>query len=188
VARFAPPDWHSPGSVIDTGYEALDALARSPHATPVTPVPGGMAEPPLLATPPVPPAHTPPPLAGRHVLLQHPWALGAIPAEVPADAVVLGLVLRDAHRRPPWSERRWRFVLDGWQHSGVPCWCVDADGLGRGLADAAVVWLHDDPHLRPWRQALPPQTRWLQAPPLFAEVDGHCASFSRWWQRTRLIA
>ena len=30
VARFAPRAWHSPGSVLDTSYEALDALARTP--------------------------------------------------------------------------------------------------------------------------------------------------------------
>lgn len=29
VARYAPQSWHSPGSVIDTSYEALDAIARS---------------------------------------------------------------------------------------------------------------------------------------------------------------
>jgi len=28
VARYAPPAWHSPGSVIDQSYEALDRIAR----------------------------------------------------------------------------------------------------------------------------------------------------------------
>jgi len=28
VARYAPAHWHSPGTVIDTSYEALDAIAR----------------------------------------------------------------------------------------------------------------------------------------------------------------
>lgn len=190
VARFAPPDWHSPGSAIDTSYEALDALARSPQA--IAPAPQhttavGLAEPPLLPTPPdldLPPAID---LTGRHVLLQHPWALGPRPAEVPADATVLGLVLRDFHQRHPWSERRWRFVLNGWRTQGTPCWCVDAADLGRALAGAASVWLQDEPHLHPWQAALPQQTRWLPEAPLFAEVPGHQASFSRWWQRTRLL-
>ena len=30
VARYAPASWHSPGSVIDASYEALDRLARRP--------------------------------------------------------------------------------------------------------------------------------------------------------------
>ncbi len=29
VARYAPPSWHSPGTVIDASYEALEALSRS---------------------------------------------------------------------------------------------------------------------------------------------------------------
>jgi len=28
VARYAPSEWHSPGTVIDTSYEALEVLAR----------------------------------------------------------------------------------------------------------------------------------------------------------------
>lgn len=217
VARFAPPDWHSPGTVIDTSYEALDALARSPRAAHVAPVArtthanrkphathtarttlpthgahaspqaAGVAEPPLLAMPPVADTLGAPPLAGRHVVLQHPWALGELPAGAPSDAQVVGMVLRDFHRLHPWSERRWRFVLDGWRATGVPVWCVDAAALPDALAGAASVWLHDDPHLHPWRSAMPGTTRWVPDEPLFAEVGEHQRSFSRWWQRTRLV-
>lgn len=28
VARYAPPHWHSPGTIIDTDYESLEAIAR----------------------------------------------------------------------------------------------------------------------------------------------------------------
>jgi deoxyribodipyrimidine photo-lyase len=34
VARYAPPHWHSPGTVVDQSYEALDRLARSGHGVP----------------------------------------------------------------------------------------------------------------------------------------------------------
>ena len=44
VARFAPAAWHSPGSVIDTSYEALDAWARSPAAPPAAPLRDGIGE------------------------------------------------------------------------------------------------------------------------------------------------
>lgn len=33
IARHAPPEWHSPGSVLDTDYDSLERIARSP--TPV---------------------------------------------------------------------------------------------------------------------------------------------------------
>jgi deoxyribodipyrimidine photo-lyase len=120
------------------------------------------------------------------VVLQHPWALGATPAEAPADALVLGLLLSECHQRHPWSDRRWRFVLDGWEQMGVSAWWAEAAELRRALAPAASVWVLDDPHLRPWRAALPLHTHWLTQEPLFAEVSEHCASFSRWWQRTHL--
>ena len=186
VARFAPPDWHSPGSVIDTSYEQLDALARSPAATACPPHRSGTPEPPLRAAPLGCPLAPAPNLAGRHVVLQHPWALGATPAEAPADALVLGLLLSECHQRHPWSDRRWRFVLDGWEQMGVSAWWAEAAELRRALAPAASVWVLDDPHLRPWRAALPLHTHWLTQEPLFAEVLEHCASFSRWWQRTHL--
>ena len=32
VARYAPEPWHSPGTAIDTSYEALDEIARSPKS------------------------------------------------------------------------------------------------------------------------------------------------------------
>lgn len=187
VARYAPAEWHSPGSVIDTSYEALDAWARSPAAPPTAPLRDGIGEPPLLATPLEAYAGQPLNLAGQHVLLQHPWALGDPPPDVPENAVVLGLVLRDFHRRHPWSERRWQFVLQAWRSAGTRCWCVDAADLGPALAGAASVWLHDEPHLHPWHHVLPQQTRWWRTPPLFADVPAHQRSFSRWWQHTRLV-
>ena len=187
VARFAPEPWHSPGSVIDTSYEVLDAWARSPAAPPAAPLRDGIGEPPLLATPLEACAGQPLNHAGQHVQLQHPRAQGDPPPDVPENAVVLGLVLRDFHRRHPWSERRWQFVLQAWRSAGTRCWCVDAADLGPALAGAASVWLHDEPHLHPWRHVLPQQTRWWRTPPLFADVPAHQRSFSRWWQHTRLV-
>lgn len=40
VARYAPPSWHSPGTIIDTSYDALDAVSRSGK----TPQPRGAFE------------------------------------------------------------------------------------------------------------------------------------------------
>lgn len=75
VARYAPPGspWLSPGSVIGTGYEALDRLARR-----MEPVPAsdgeGVVEPPCRIQPPdalfdpLDPARA----QGRSVWLMHP--------------------------------------------------------------------------------------------------------------------
>ncbi|MDG4869753.1 FAD-binding domain-containing protein, partial [Guyparkeria sp. 1SP6A2] len=46
VARYAPPHWHSPGTVIDASYLALDRLARQSAAWH-----GGEAAGPPLAEP-----------------------------------------------------------------------------------------------------------------------------------------
>ena len=42
VAKYAPAQWHSPGTVIDTSYEALDRIARS--AAPIRPHNAGALE------------------------------------------------------------------------------------------------------------------------------------------------
>jgi hypothetical protein len=50
VARFAPADWHSPGTPLDASYATLEALARSPQAlAPVTHVAEGAEPPPGCA-------------------------------------------------------------------------------------------------------------------------------------------
>ncbi|MFX5999250.1 hypothetical protein ABTF05_23000, partial [Acinetobacter baumannii] len=36
-------------------------------------------------------------VAGRDVWLVHPWSLGDLPADLPADTIVVGLYLSDFH-------------------------------------------------------------------------------------------
>jgi deoxyribodipyrimidine photo-lyase len=183
VARYAPAPWHSPGSVIDASYAALDRLARQP-----APVEAGLAhrapvaEPPLHGEPPdamgataVDPAR----VRGREVWLVHPWNLGALPA-LPPDTLVLGLFVADFHRTWPWSERRWRFVGARMAELTSQCWHGDAVAIGAALAGARRVRSIDEPHLAPWL------ARWAEcvaAPALFPPVAGRCDSFSQWWQR-----
>ena len=188
VARYAPAQWHSPGSVIDTSYDALDHMARcaANDAAPARSTHhSGVPEPDFVA-PPTSTTHLPG-WRGKPVLLQHPWALGPRPAEVPDDVMVLGLVLTDFHHRHPWSARRWDFVATAWRHQGTPVWACEAANLFSALAEATSVWVVDDPHLGPWRPQFPPNTHWCQMPALFAEVPTRCDSFSRWWQRTRVL-
>jgi deoxyribodipyrimidine photo-lyase len=110
VARYAhgEPGADCSGSVIDTTYELLDTLARSPRAAdPVTR--SGMVptiEPDVLDTPPSQSRGSPHEIAPDAAWLMHPWSL-----HVPDDRVAVGVINTDFHRRYPWSLQRWQFVM-----------------------------------------------------------------------------
>ena len=188
VARYAPASWHSPGSVIDTSYEALDRIARQPvphlqseheasHGSP------SLAEPRLGAEPPDGLGLTAPDagaVTGCDVWLVHPWSLGELPAALPADTVVVGLFVADFHRAWPWSDRRWRFAADRIAELAHQRWLGDAAAIGDALKGARTVRTIDEPHLAPWL------ARWAEceaAPALFPTIDRRCDSFSQWWAR-----
>jgi deoxyribodipyrimidine photo-lyase len=187
VARYAPPAWHSPGSVIDTSYEALDRLARQPAQSREQPdtspvgLPG--VEPHVGAEPPEELGLTAPDAAattGRDVWLVHPWSLGELPAAVTADALVIGVFVADFHRVWPWNERRWHFVARRMADLVAERWYGDAAAIGAALKGARKVRSIDEPHLAPWL------ARWAEcgaAPALFPAVDRRCDSFTQWWNR-----
>lgn len=191
VARYAPADWHSPGTDIDTSYEALDRIARTPPDARPAPRRGTAPdragiEPALTAGPPpadglgAPDAST---VAGRDVWLVHPWSLGNPPTDLPADALVLGVFVADGHRRHPWNALRWRFVGDRMAELASHRWHGDAAAIGAALKSARRVRTLHDPHLGEW---LPRWADCAPAPALFPPIDRRCDSFSRWWnQATR---
>jgi deoxyribodipyrimidine photo-lyase len=189
VARYSPAPWHSPGSVIDQSYEALERIACDPRSRDVMDERDARAgsdagiEPPLGAQPPhehgvtAPDAVT---VAGRDVWLVHPWGLGELPASLPADALVIGLYVSDFHHAWPWSERRWRFVARRMAELVPVRWHGDAAAIGAALQGARRVRSVDEPHLAPWL------ARWAgcdAAPALFPQEDRRCDSFSQWWTR-----
>ena len=188
VARYAQAPWHSPGSVIDQSYDALDAMARgSPPASrpgPAARLDGAPTpEPGLHAGPPDAGGWTLPQPAsvfGRDVWLVHPWNLGAWPANLGADAVILGLFVAEFHSRWPWSAQRWRFVGSRMAELATERWHGDAAAIGAALKGARSVRSIDEPHLAPW---LPTWAVCEAAPALFAQVDRRCDSFSQWWTR-----
>ncbi len=191
VARYAPAPWHSPGSVIDTSYDALDRLARTPSSSSGSAYEGAHArlersaatEPRTTATPPAVLGATAPDaaaVAGRDVWLVHPWCLGPLPAALPAQVQVIGVFVADFHRDWPWDERRWNFVGRRMAELATEIWQGDAAAMGAALQGARSVRSVAEPHLAPWLG------RWAAcepAPALFPRVDPRCDSFSAWWTR-----
>jgi deoxyribodipyrimidine photo-lyase len=182
VARYAPADWHSPGTVVDTGYEALDAVARSPCPVPTRPVGDVVAEPAVFAAPPAAlSAVVPDPaaVAGRDVWIVHPWALREPPADLPADALRLGVWIDDLHRAWPWSGARWAFAGTRMASLAPLQWRAGAHTLAQALRGARSVRTVADPHIDAWLG----MAQRAPAPQLFADADRPCSSFSAWWNR-----
>ncbi len=189
VARYAPAPWHSPGSVIDRSYEALDAMARQPallhRAAESRVLPGSpsLVEPRLAADPPDELGLTAPDaaaVAGRDVWLVHPWSLGELPASLAADTLILGVFVADFHGGWPWSAQRWRFVGSRMAELAAEQWHGDARAIGAALRCARSVRSIDEPHLARW---LPTWAACEAAPELFAPGDRRCSSLSQWWSR-----
>jgi deoxyribodipyrimidine photo-lyase len=185
VARYAPEAWHSPGSVVDCSYEALEQMARSPktplHRRTADAMP--TLEPTLHAQPPADLGVGAPNAAavqGREVWLVHPWALRAPPADVPADTLCIGVYLQEHHARWPWPEARWRWVDRAMAEVAPLRWQTNAATLATALQGATKVRSVADPHLSRW---LHPMAQLDDAPQLFPAVERHCTSFSQWWTR-----
>ena len=188
VAKYAPEPWHSPGSVVDQSYEALDAIARG-GPLPQPPRDGlpGVDEPALLPEPPAGLraqhshlADVSSAVAGRSVWLVHPWALRPPPSDLPTDTLVLGVYLNEHHSVWPWPEARWRWV-DAAMASVAPLRVLtDAASLARALAGAQRVHSVADPHIAHW---LAPLAQLVPEPSPFPLVDRPCGSFSQWWKR-----
>ncbi|MFM1817141.1 MAG: hypothetical protein RL364_1, partial [Pseudomonadota bacterium] len=186
VARYAPPDWHSPGSLIDDSYDSLELLAKTPLRLEGVPTPGlelspFRCEPSLTRSPAA--MHVSAPhasvVAGRDVWLVHPWNMAQTVNELPKDTLVLGVLLSDFHERWPWSERRWRFVTDRMMQLTTLIWQGNAQDLAQALQAARSVRSTFDQHLDPWLQQL---ATCEPAAALFPAVDRRCDSFSQWWR------
>ncbi len=188
VARFAPASWHSPGTVIDTTYEALDRLAHQqaqPHDVKAEQSISiaALDEPCLAIEPPEAlglSAINAAVVSGRDVWLVHPWSLGELPATLPANTLVIGVFLADFHQAWPWSERRWRFVNSRMAELADLRWYADAASLRAALLCARSVRTMSEPHLSPWLAHL---AECQIAPSLFPPVIRRCDSFSHWWTR-----
>ncbi len=211
VAKYAPAPWHSFGTVLDTSYEALDAMARAPRAVP----PEAQAAsctgvtPPAMHTSPLtcelataqawqdPTSVEPHALQGRDVWLHHPWALHADPALAPANPVHIGVGFAECHATTPWSARRWGFFSQGLQATTAQRWWGSPQALAHALRHARSVHWHPDPHadaaLAQVAAALrehSPATRAgpIELPALFGPVAPLRPSFAGWWKLATLLA
>ena len=204
VAKYAPAPWHSPGTVIDTSYEALDLLARGAtavnHRHDNRLGGAGRPQPALLDEPPgamwsVPDGTM---VAGRDVWLLHPWSLGAVPRGVGADVLLLGVGFAGCHVQTPWSERRWGFVTEGLLSRTPHLWWGSVAHIAHALQGArSVGWqteAHADAALENLQALLEageaglaqPRATPYAEPLLFEPVEPYCASFSQWWRQTRI--
>ncbi len=107
VERYAP-GVDCTGSVIDTTYEMLDAIARS-DKVPVSPKPlfvDPVVEPTCFSAPPLQYSKTVHDAALEPVWLMHPWSL-----HLPDERVAMGVINTDFHALYPWSFMRWQFVM-----------------------------------------------------------------------------
>jgi deoxyribodipyrimidine photo-lyase len=203
VARYAPALWHSPGTAIDTSYEALDMCARSPaavnHGIDTRHPPAATPQPALEDRPPGAawsrPARSL--VTGRHVWLIHPWSLGSAPPETAEECLRIGVGFAECHARTPWSERRWRFVREGLQARTSVLWWGSAQQVAGALQGALSVGWQADPHAAAALDTLQAHVSAAPSPPtvtahlqacLFEPVPSYCQSFSKWWRHTRIAA
>lgn len=190
VARFAPVEWHSPGTVLDTSYEALDVIAR--NALPVAHqqqkhlaqrmeqnTSEKIHEPSLLSAPPQQLNAPNLSVDGRDVWLIHPWNLSKPPASLATECVQVGWWPAEFHARWPWSPMRWSFVSGAMSELTTQQLFCNTVSLQQTLAGARAVHTYDNPHID---SLLPQNIQRIAIPRIFQDVDHLCQSFSSWWK------
>lgn len=186
VAKYAP-SLASPGTVIDTTYEALGhRAANEPDAGPEAIRTEPIQCPPLLPEAPgirhsaIPPRFP----AGRTVALVHPWCLGEVP---PADEA-LAVFHAPFHERYRWSERRFDFVATRLRAmTGAEPWFGDVKALVR--MNKAVRFVTTATMNTGYEKAFgEPNVQARPVPRFLADPDEPCASFSAFRKRVGPIA
>ena len=185
VSRYAPLAWHSAGSVIDTTYEELDHLARSPLSVASSSVQAddsAIDEPLLLTQPPThlnlssPNSNT---VSGRDVWLVHPWSLGELPEHLSANTVIIGVYVAEFHLAWPWSEKRWQFVNSRMAELTTERWYGNTSAIIAALEGANQVSGFSEAHVSTFLSATMLSE---MTPCLFSQVDRRCDSFAKWWK------
>lgn len=183
VSKYAPANWHSPGSVIDETYSTLEHYAYLPVPVPVVHRHGlsGVDEPRLRQSPAGLSGIDASKIAGKDVWVVHPWALDDPPGDWPADGVVLGWWPDEFFSGWRWNESRFEFVS---QRMAQVChlqWHGCSTELHQAVSSARSVQtqsnLHMDPHM-------PMSITKRRPTSLFEEVPMPCDSFTSWWKKS----
>ena len=183
VEKFAPPAWHSRGTVIDASYEALEAVARSGKrlerpgaARDAAAHDAAGGEPPAVFN--RPPFELPTAIAGdlAGAWLIHPWNLRRPTAEETDHGAraVVGVFVAAFHSRWAWSARRWQWVRD--QMLSLTDRIVWCEGLPPATAHTVA-----DPHLRSWADG----AHAAPVPRIWPDPGRPCRSFSQFWNRVQ---
>lgn len=179
VERFAAGG-AAPGCSVDRSYEELDRLARSTERLgPERGAPErGTMPPRLLPGPPEAPTLSLPQIAGRDIVLVHPWSLG----ERSSGTVAIGVLHAPFHAAMPWSALRWAFVLRRMRDVTDGIWTGEVQALMPRLREARSVRTVET--LYPgYRDALRhPLIELLPSPRFFDEPIDLCRSFSQFWR------
>ena len=192
VSKYAPAHerraWDCSGTVIDTSYEDMDTLTRQKGDAGCEPGEHDkVAELPLFSSfesfmPVAQQLHAQQAIdliANKHVELVHPWALAPRSA---GSTVRIGIIHLPAHADWPWSERRWRFVLEAMAQVTDGIWAGDITKLNLEGALSVTAQATLFPH---YRQALARVAKLTESDDLLPSVNMPCKSFSKFYERAR---
>ena len=193
VMKYAPSAaknaWDCGGTIVDKSYEALDDMARNRGAA--GPEPGvheKVGEPALLShfyLPHMAVAQlnqaraAPENIANKAVELVHPWSLSR---RADDSTRRIGIIDLPAHAAWPWSERRWRFVLDAMANVTDEIWTGDLAQLDLTAAAGVTAQATLFPG---YRDALSRLATLTPAPRLLPNPSMACKSFSKFYERAR---
>ena len=193
VMKFAPASarsaWDCSGTIIDQSYEALDDFARNRAGVGAEPGPHEKVDEPHLSghfyDANRDPAHVNRAqaaiknIANKKLELVHPWSLSQ---RADDNTLRIGVVHLPAHSDWPWSEKRWRFVLDAMARVTDEIWMGDLAQLDVTAANSVTA----EATLFPgYRTALPQLAKLTPAPRLLPNPAMACRSFTKFYERAR---
>ena len=200
VFKYAPHNarsaWDCSGTVIDQSYEALDAMARNQagklaergqHAGVIEPALSSLIFESFDALDQSKRAQAAINIIANEsdvtLELIHPFCLAPRAAGRSRGNVLrIGIIHTPAHAMWPWSERRWRFVLDAMAQTTDAIWVGDVAQLDvpRGSRVTAQSTLFPG-----YREALSKVATLIDAPRLLPNPTMACRSFTKFYDRAR---
>ncbi len=212
VAKYAPQNtgrsafkaWISPGTVIDTSYEALDDMARTQADVDAEPGKHEAVQENALLNPSNPSFLQQVGQALTHsdkfaterlanlianrqadqmVQLVHPWAMQT---DLQGNSLRIGIIHTPAHQRLPWSTLRWQFVLAHMQSICDAVWVGDITQLATLPHWPTTQHVFAQATLfEGYRQALAQIAQLQSAPKLFVQAPRLCTSFSKFYEQAQ---